>query len=130
MNSNKERLEEAKSLLESNNSDEARIILLELLKDEPNNQTVLMMLGGAYFYEKKYAEAEMVFERLVLAEPKLGQVSIALFNSLMMQGRYEEAVDEIRRFISSADPVVERETLEKYAEISKAIAEEAGGQEE
>lgn len=130
MNSNKERLEEAKSLLESNNSDEARIILLELLKDEPNNQTVLMMLGGAYFYEKKYAEAEMVFERLVLAEPKLGQVSIALFNSLMMQGRHEEAVDEIRRFISSADPVVERVTLEKYAEISKAIAEEAGGQEE
>ncbi len=130
MNSNKDRLEEAKSLLESNDSDKARVILLEVLKEEPNNQTVLMMLGGAYFYEKKFAEAEMVFERLVLAEPKLGQVSIALFNSLMAQGRHEEAVDEIRRFISAADPIVERETLEKYAEISKAIVEEAGGQAE
>ena len=91
-----EKLAAAKSLLEGNDSDEARIVLLELLKDDANNQAALLMLGGIYFYEKKFAEAEMVFERLVLAEPGLGQVSIALFNTLMMQGRQEEAVEEIR----------------------------------
>lgn len=64
----------------------------------------------------------MVYERLILAEPGSGVLSIALFNSLWKQGRYEEAAEEIRRFISVADKVQERETLEKYAEISKAIA--------
>jgi tetratricopeptide (TPR) repeat protein len=82
------------------------------------------MLGGAYFYEKKYAEAEMVYERLIISEPGSGMLSIALFNSLWKQGRHEEAADEIRRFISVADKVQERDTLEKYAEISKAISEQ------
>jgi predicted Zn-dependent protease len=121
-----EKLKRAKALLESGNSEEARITLLELLKEDPKNPTALLILGGAYFYEKMYAEAEMVYERLLQTEPGSGMVSIALFNSLWKQGRHDEAADEIRRFISMADPVTERETLLRYAEISRAIAEDAG----
>lgn len=123
MSNVEERLAQAKALLEGGSNEEGRLMLLELLKDEPNNAAALLMLGGVYFYEEKFAEAEMVYDRLVKMEPGSGMISIALFNTLMKQGRYEEAVGEIRRFISVADKVQERETFEKYAEISQAIAE-------
>jgi len=119
-----ETLKNAKALLEAGKGDAARVMLLEVLKDDPDNMTALLMLGGAYFYEKKFAEAEMVYQRLVLAEPGSGMLSIALFNSLWNQGRQEEAMEEIRRFIQVADKVQERETLEKYVEISNRIAEQ------
>lgn len=129
MNNIEERLKEAKALLEAGKGEAARIILLEILKSDPDNTTALLILGGVYFYEKKYAEAEMVYERLILAEPGSGMLSIALFNSLWKQGRYEEAAEEIRRFIRVADKIQERETLEKYAEISQAIANNKFGAE-
>lgn len=111
-------------MLEAGNSVEGRILLLEVLKTDANNATALLMLGGAYFYEKKFAEAEMVYEKLILAEPGSGMLSVALFNSLWQQGRHSEAAEEIRRFISVADRVQERETIEKYAELAKMISEQ------
>ena len=117
-----EKLKQAKILLETGNTVEGRMTLLELLKDEPDNATALLMLGGVYFYEKMYAEAEMVYEKLILAEPGSGMLSIALFNTLWNQGRHTEAAEEIRRFMSVADKVTERETFEKYAEVIKNIA--------
>ena len=63
MSDTEERLKKARGLLEAGNAEEGRIVLLELLKDEPNNATALLMLGGAYFYEKKYAEADEQFQR-------------------------------------------------------------------
>ena len=119
-----ETLKNAKALLEAGKGEAARIVLLELLKDDADNTLALLMLGGAYFYEKKFAEAEMVYQRLILAEPGSGMLSIALFNSLWNQGRHEEATEEIRRFILVADKVQERETLERYVEISNSIAEQ------
>ncbi len=124
MSNIEETLKNAKAFLEAGKSEAARILLLELLKDDADNTTALLMLGGAYFYEKKFAEAEMVYQRLVLAEPGSGMLSIALFNSLWNQGRHEEATEEIRRFILVADKVQERETLERYVEISNTIAEQ------
>jgi predicted Zn-dependent protease len=117
------RLTKAKELLEGGQGEAARIALLELLKEDAKNPTALLMLGGAYFYEKKYAEAQLVYERLILSEPGSGMLSIALFNTLWKQGKYEEAAAEIHRFISVADREKELETLKQYAAISKAIAE-------
>jgi len=125
-----ERLKSAKALLEGGKGEEARLALLEVLKQDGKNPTALLMLGGVYFYEKKYAEAELVYERLMQTEPGSGMISIALFNTLWKQGRHEEAAEEIRRFIAEADPVKERATIEQYAAISKAIAEGAGVLEE
>ncbi|MDH5436206.1 MAG: hypothetical protein OEX83_05545 [Gammaproteobacteria bacterium] len=124
MNDIEERLKKAKTLLEAGLGEDARMILLEVLTEDPNNLTAMLILGGVYFYEEKYPEAEMIYERLILAEPGVGMLSIALFNTLWKQGRFEEAADEIRRFISIADTVQERETIAKYAEISKNIAEQ------
>ena len=125
MNMLEQRLKKARDLLEAGNTEQGRMVLLELLKDEPDNTTVLLILGGVYFTEEKYTEAEMVYERLILAEPGSGLLSTALFNSLWQQGRYEEAAEEIRRFITVADKDQERATLQKYAEVLKNLAGQA-----
>ena len=116
-----ETLSQARSLLAAGKSNDARMLLLELLKQTPNNQAALLMLGGAYFGSEKFAEAEMVFERLVIMEPGRGEFSIALFNVLWKQGRTEEALEEIKRFLTVADKVREQETIEQYMEITKQM---------
>lgn len=121
-----ERLRQAKDLLETGKTEAGRMALLEILRDTPDNPAALLMLGGAYFYEKKFTEAEMVYEKLILLEPGSGMLSIALFNSLWQQGRHDEAAEEIRRFISVADKVRERETLAKYAELIQDITAQQG----
>lgn len=100
--------------------------LLELLKEDPNNHAALLMLGGSYFVEGKYSESEMVFERLILMEPCEGKFSIALFNTLWKSSRTEEALEEIKRFMSTADSVKEKETFDQYMEITNSIADDLG----
>jgi len=47
MSNTEERLEKAKGLLETGKGEEARIALLEILKEDAHNSTALLMLGGA-----------------------------------------------------------------------------------
>ena len=112
-----ELLQKAKQFIADNQHDEARLCLLEVLKEEPTNKAALIMLGGSYFSIEKYAEAEMVFERLILLEPGIGQFSIGLFNTLWKMDRKEEALEEIKRFLSNADQDLEQETIGQYIAI-------------
>jgi len=114
-------LSKARKLAEAGNNEGARLCLLELLKEEPENKTALIMLGGTYFVSDMFAEAEMVFERLVLLSPGVGQVSIALFNTLWKMERREEALEEIKRFMQNADHELESETIEQYHALMNAI---------
>ena len=82
------------------------------------------MLGGSYFIDEKYSEAEMVFERLILMEPGAGKFSIALFNTLWKSDWTEEALEEIKRFMSTADAVIEKETFDQYMKITDSIADD------
>lgn len=121
-------LKKARELSESGKSDEARLCLLELLKVAPDNQPALLMLGGTYFCSGKYAEAEMVFERLILQSPGTGEFSIGLFNTLWKMERHEEALEEIKRFMAHADHATERKTIEQYITITNTIAGNNSGQ--
>ncbi len=98
------------------------MLLLALLKSDANNQAALLMLGGSYFTSEKFQEAEMVFERLVLMAPGRGEFSIALFNTLWKQGRTEEALEEIKRFMAAADKQAEKATIDQYTSIIKEFA--------
>ena len=124
MSDKEKSLEQARLLVESGKNDEARFRLLESLKDDPNNHAALLMLGGSYFTEEKYSEAEMVFERLILMEPGEGKFSIALFNTLWKSDRTEEALEEIKRFMLTADSVKEKETFDQYTDIMNSIADD------
>ena len=114
-------LQRARQLIEAGNSDKARLVLLEILKEEPENQAALLILGGSYFAAERYDDAEMVFERLVLLSPGSGKLSVALFNTLWKMERREEALEEIKRFMQSADADTEFETIEQYRAIVSAI---------
>lgn len=126
MNS-EETLIKAKQLIETEQLDGARMCLLELLKQEPSNKTALIMLGGAYFSLEKYAAAEMIFEKLILLDPAVGRFSIGLFNTLWKMNRREEALEEIKRFLSHADQEVEKETIGQYIAIINQIESDNNG---
>jgi hypothetical protein len=98
--------------------------LLELLKQDANNHAALLMLGGSYFIDEKYSEAEIVFERLILMEPGEGKFSIALFITLWKSDRTDEALEEIKRFMSTADAVKEKETFDRNMKITDSIADD------
>jgi len=119
--SSEEKLKNAKAFLEAGKVEDGRKVLFDVLKDDPKNVAALLMLGGAYFYEEMFAEAEMVYEQLILLEPGSGILSVALFNTLWKHGRHDEAVEEVRRFVAVADKVKEQETLKKYAELMENI---------
>ncbi|MDH5612796.1 MAG: hypothetical protein OEY66_10120 [Gammaproteobacteria bacterium] len=116
-----ENIQKAKQFIEQNQHDEARMCLLEILKDDPTNKAALIILGGSYFSMEKYAEAEMVFERLILLEPGVGKFSIGLFNTLWRMNRQEEALEEIKRFFSHADQDIENETIGQYIAVINHI---------
>ena len=118
-------LKNARSLAEQGKNEEAQMCLLAVLKEEPDNISALLMLGGAYFVDNNFKEARIVFERLVSIEPGTGQYSIALFNALWRLQHTEEALEEIRRFVAVADKVIEKDTLEQYVSILKAIETES-----
>ena len=116
-----EAIQKAKDFIDQNQHDEARMCLLEVLRDDPTNKAALIILGGSYFNMEKYAEAEMVFERLILLEPGVGKFSIGLFNTLWRMNRQEEALEEIKRFLSHADQDVENETIAQYIAVINQI---------
>ncbi|MDH5300843.1 MAG: hypothetical protein OEW58_05705 [Gammaproteobacteria bacterium] len=115
-------LEQARAMLEAGQNDQARLLLLALLQQEPDNQAALLILGGAYYCSDRLADAEMIFERLVLLQPGLGAVSIALFNTLWKLGRQQEALEEIKRFFSVADRDTESETISQYIAITQQLS--------
>lgn len=117
----KQTLHQARELTEAGRHDDARLCLLKLLQKEPDNQTAMIMLGGAYFSMGKLSEAEMVFERLILMAPGIGKYSIALFNTLWQQHRHQEALEEIKRFMTHADQTAEKETITQYLAITQKL---------
>jgi len=116
-------LAEAQGLANQDREGEARVLLDQLLEIEPENGVALMMLAGSYFCEKLFADAEEVFQRLILLAPGVGQVSIGLFNCLWQLDRHEEALEEIKRFSSVADKKAEKATLDQYMTIVEKFAQ-------
>jgi hypothetical protein len=57
-------------------------------------------------------------------EPGEGKFSIARFNTLWKSNRIAEALEEIKRFMSTADAVKEKETFDQYMKITDSIADD------
>jgi tetratricopeptide (TPR) repeat protein len=111
----------ARDLAEKGNREESRMCLLAILKEQPEHIAALLMLGGAYFVDKNYREARVVFEKLVSLKPGVGQYSVALFNTLIKLQLVDDALEEIRRFMSVADKTAEKETIDQYLAVLEQI---------
>ena len=107
-------LELAKALSAKGDESQAQDMLVQLLKQEPHCAPALFMLGGSYFCTQSFNEAAVIFEQLVLMFPGDGKASTGLYNARWKAGKVTEAVEEIKRFIQSADRQAERETIEAY----------------
>ena len=114
-------LKQARSLAEEGKKEEARMCLLNLLKDKPENIAALLMLGGSYFEEDNFKEAKLVFQQLIKISPGTGLYSIALFNALWRLKEIDEALEEIRRFMLHADKDTEKETIARYLSTLEAM---------
>lgn len=118
-----ELLEQARSLTKSGKKEEARMCLLSLLKEEPENIAALLMLGGSYFEVNELKEAKLVFQQLIRISPGTGLYSIALFNACWRLKETDEAFEEIRRFILIADKETEKDTIAQYLATLNALDE-------
>ena len=114
-------LKQARSLTEEGKKEEARMCLLNLLKNKPENIAALLMLGGSYFEEDNFKEAKLVFQQLIKISPGTGLYSIALFNALWRLKEIDEALVEIRRFMLHADKNTEKETIARYLSTLEAM---------
>ncbi len=95
--------------------------LLSLLKVDPKNIAGLLLLGGSYFEASDFREAKLVFQQLVKISPGRGLYSIALFNALWRLKEVDEALEEIRRFMTHADIAEEKETVTQYLTTLTAL---------
>lgn len=117
-----QKLELAKTHAARSEEQQAQEILLEVLKQEPHCSTALFMLGGSYFCSERYDEAAVIFEQLVLMHPTDGKASTGLYNARWQAGMQTEAVEEIKRFIQSADRSLEQETINAYLRIIETLS--------
>jgi Flp pilus assembly protein TadD len=65
--------------------------LVPVAAAEPNNRSVLELLGRAFFHSAQLRQAEEIFRRIVELDPVDAWAHIALARSLERQGRMAEA---------------------------------------
>lgn len=115
-------IQKIRLLIQAGEGNKACAGLLDLLKKDSDNRAVLLILGGEYFVSGEYALAKIIFEKLVLLAPGDGKISIALFNTLKKLDLIDEAMEEIRRFLLSADKEQEDQTIQQYNEIISLLS--------
>ena len=115
------RIEQAKKLLESGNIQQGRQLLLDMATAEPENASVWLLLSGIATRKKDWELGVISFSHLVALRPSSGLASSGLVQSYMYLGRYEDVLDEIERFRSTAD--VGREEVQIVMEEHMGIVE-------
>ena len=79
---------------------EAIPFLEELVKRKSDCHAFLAVLANAYRNTNRLADAEHYFRLAIQQRPDWEMSSLGLFHSLCAQSKYEEAIEEIKRFQS------------------------------
>lgn len=96
-------LSKARDHLSRGKADLAEDKLRTLLIFEPQNRPALSLLGAIFYSSGRYREAEMVFSRQILLDPKDSAAHSKLILSLEKQNKYEEALETARNGLSFDD---------------------------
>ncbi|HYP49439.1 MAG TPA: hypothetical protein VEQ34_00755, partial [Pyrinomonadaceae bacterium] len=75
-------------------------ILKNLDKKFPNQAAILGVIGGIYFSLRDWENSYIYYKKTAKLAPKSETASIALFHCLFELEKYDESLDEIKRFIS------------------------------
>jgi tetratricopeptide (TPR) repeat protein len=93
---------------------EAYLALLRLFEENPESAPLLAALGIVCREQRQYHEAAGYFKRLTILKPKSERGSLGLFHSLWDLDLREEALEEMKRFLSISKS-------EEYEEILSGI---------
>ena len=86
-------MQEAKTLHESGQLDEAEKIYLQVIEAEPRQFLAQCALGFVYMLQKRFAEAERHLAASVAVEPRLTEAWVQLSAALHNQGRAQDALN-------------------------------------
>jgi predicted Zn-dependent protease len=89
----------------------AKEMLVSLAASSPHSVAVFAVLGDVYMEMGLLGEAISAFRSAVRLAPKLEGVSLALFHCLWKLNRRDEALEEVKRFMSVSDSVDYREII-------------------
>jgi len=109
--------DEAVRSKESGDLTTAKNILQALHLKNPKSPAILAVLADTCWELNQLNEAIIYFSMATNLRPKLEAVSLGLFHCLWESDREEEAIDEIKRFLSEA-------TSEQYEQLLKDLTED------
>jgi predicted Zn-dependent protease len=113
----REKFDQAMNLRNAGNFSEALESFKLLAKESPKFNGTFMMMGHICWKLNQNNEAAEYFGKAVEMSPKLEIASLGLFHSLWNQGKTDEALLEMRRFLTIA-------SSDEYTEILEAILRE------
>lgn len=93
--------------------------LSPVLENQPNDASVHLLAGRAYFDSAQLARAQAAFEKVLELDPSDHYARFALGKSLQRQGRLSEAVTQLK-MASAMDPRPEYQ--EALGEVRARIA--------
>ncbi len=86
-------LDKARLLLSEGKEAEAEEILRTILIFEPDNTSVLSLLGGIFYYSQRYKDAELIFKKQINLYPEKASFYNQLGSVLAKQNRFSEAIE-------------------------------------
>lgn len=99
----KGRFEEAVRERDEGRFHEANQMLLKLEEENPRDLAIALVRAGVLLKMDKFQEASELFGKITRSRPDADLASRGLFHSLWKLGRYDEAFEEMKRFLSIAD---------------------------
>jgi cytochrome c-type biogenesis protein CcmH/NrfG len=72
-------------------------VLIEKLKSDPNNTTLLVQIGGIYHSSHQFKEAALYYGKAVQADPKNIANRTRLASSLFRNGDVDGAIDQLNQ---------------------------------
>jgi predicted Zn-dependent protease len=110
---------EAVKLKDTGELEAARGLLLELSIKDPRSAAIALMLGDVCGKMSRFDEAIAALRRAVDLAPKSEGVSLNLFHYLWDLGKKNEALEEVKRFMSVGDSKDYREIVKEINEKCK-----------
>ncbi len=110
------KFERAIEMRNSGDFDNALLILNELIREEPQYHFAYIIMGDIYWDMKEIDKAINAFKQAVIISPSSEKCSLGLFHVLWENGREEEALEEMKRFLKDY-------ISDEYSRILKEINE-------
>lgn len=91
---------EVKTLIARGQSQDARALIIEWLSLDKNHRELNLILGSIYESERQAQKAEYIYKDLALAYPEDGEILERLANILIIEKRYDLALEIYKKIIS------------------------------